>query len=1204
MIKLARESSTSICLPPPSFCLDGKPSTCVVVSPDGQTETQIEPMEEERCNVRHGYNVNINGLYENCARSGSFSQKQGCSFAPGSPIMCRFPQDNTWVLYGIVNTVKECGVESASVYTKFKTVSSWVNQYQSIDSGLSEPNEDEICDYVTSRSSAGLKLPDNEDAKGWQKEGICGVPDVQPKAPPVEFSGRIIGGEHAVKNSWPWQTYIVSCQQDGCMTCGGTLISPYWVLTAGHCVPTGYGAQGYALFGAHKISEKKEHIDSIDIREFVIHPSYERRILKHDIALARLVKPAPMGDLSEVRPICLPDSSICLPEAQKCVAVGWGVTSENSDQSSDILMQVSVPLIPRSKCVKLPKPYNLVSPYAICAGFDEGGQDACTGDSGGPLLCQTGEESPWIVYGVTSWGYGCGRAGKPGVYTRVNLYNKWITSVTGITPSINDDDYPKVSCDDEKRERAFLATTTTTTTSTTTTTTTMKPTTEPPTEKPLPENPQDLSICSNPAFAPRTSLFNQLPAHRRRRQASLGANFFFNNYLPPTSSEKKKRKKQKNKKSPSAAFSELFAPQVEKATIPEFVEDPNFKRIVGGQVALKNSWPWTVYIKISNQKKSDYCGGTLIGNQWVLTAAHCIPKFSVNVTSEDGRSITKSPKLTLPNLEKRFDIKKRSREELKGVFKMKVFLGVHDSTDEGLANAESRDVVDIITHPEFNRPQDYNNDVALLKLETPVHFSDNISPLCLPDEKVCMKEGVPCVTVGWGITDEKNVTSTADELQEVVVRVISNEKCLTYPDYTDKVTEQMVCAGYKDGGKDACSGDSGGPLMCKVRENGPWVFYGITSFGIGCARPNAPGVYARVPQFVDWIKEMTQLEPGITTDAFPELSKDKQCGGWIDENFKPFDEAKEKSEFFDGVDGREAQECDVLETAPAKITSENHPKPYLPDTDCRYCVKSSQDGGFVQLEITDLRLDQKRNCYPNDDYIIVEDLAGKPISNPICRIIRRSPIKAMAEEAICIRMMSNEKVQRAGFKALFSEVNEFQSACGGNANSVAAVNDRYPRRKLSAERTIESANFPERVPPGSECSWHIEAPNKNQVVQINFSFFKLAKNCKFHFVALYSSPDCNKDNLTPENQIAVLCGLKKRKSVWEHFSQGQGLCVVMVTDKTSVSAGFQATYQAIAKSAVPVRETQGSRSNELGFSNTERVQIPESIGKKYWVIGN
>jgi len=220
----------------------------------------------------------------------------------------------------------------------------------------------------------------------------------------------------------------------------------------------------------------------------------------------------------------------------------------------------------------------------------------------------------------------------------------------------------------------------------------------------------------------------------------------------------------------------------------------------------------------------------------------------------------------------------------------------------------------------------------------------------------------------------------------------------------------------------------------------------------------------------------------------------------------------------------------------------------------------------------------------------------------------------MAKDAICIRMMSNEKVQRAGFKALFSEVNEFQSACGGNANSVAAVNDRYPKRKISAERIIKSANFPgkdngqiggkKRVPPGSECSWHIEAPSPSQVVQINFSFFKLAKNCKFHFVALYSSPNCSKDNLTPENQVAVLCGLKKRKAKWEHFSTGQGLCIVMVTDKTSVSAGFEATYQAISKNSVPVKDSQGSRSNELELVKTERVNIPDSIGKNYWVIGN
>ena len=101
--------------------------------------------------------------------------------------------------------------------------------------------------------------------------------------------------------------------------------------------------------------------------------------------------------------------------------------------------------------------------------------------------------------------------------------------------------------------------------------------------------------------------------------------------------------------------------------------------------------------------------------------------------------------------------------------------------------------------------------------------------------------------------------------------------------------------------------------------------------------------------------------------------------------------------------------------------------------------------------------------------------------------------------------------------------------------------------------------------------------------------------------------------------MAVLCGLKKRKAKWEHFSTGQGLCIVMVTDKTSVSAGFEATYQvltrheekinrflkkAISKNSVPVKDSQGSRSNELELVKTERVNIPDSIGKNYWVIGN
>ena len=83
---------------------------------------------------------------------------------------------------------------------------------------------------------------------------------------------------------------------------------------------------------------------------------------------------------------------------KNCIAVGWGVTAESSSEASDTLMEVSVPLISRENCIKLPRPYNLVSPGAICAGYKDGGKDACTGDSGGPLLCQMQEGSPWVSH--------------------------------------------------------------------------------------------------------------------------------------------------------------------------------------------------------------------------------------------------------------------------------------------------------------------------------------------------------------------------------------------------------------------------------------------------------------------------------------------------------------------------------------------------------------------------------------------------------------------------------------------------------------------------------------------------------------------------------------------------------------------------------------------------------------------------------------
>ena len=114
--------------------------------------------------------------------------------------------------------------------------------------------------------------------------------------------------------------------------------------------------------------------------------------------------------------------------------------------------------------------------------------------------------------------------------------------------------------------------------------------------------------------------------------------------------------------------------------------------------------------------------------------------------------------------------------------------------------------------------------------------------------------------------------------------------------------------------------------------------------------------------------------------------------------------------------------------------------------------------------------------------------------------------------------MTNNKVERSGFSAQFKEIDEFQSACGGKAAVVADFNPNYPKR-VGAPAVISSAGYPGRVPPGSECSWHITSPTVENIIHIEFIAFKMAKNCKYHFVQLFNAPDCNPKNLNKNNEV-------------------------------------------------------------------------------------
>ncbi|PNJ27662.1 F11 isoform 6, partial [Pongo abelii] len=129
-------------------------------------------------------------------------------------------------------------------------------------------------------------------------------------------------------------------------------------------------------------------------------------------------------------------------------------------------------------------------------------------------------------------------------------------------------------------------------------------------------------------------------------------------------------------------------------------------------------------------------------------------------------------------------------------------------------------VQEIIIHDQYKMAES-GYDIALLKLETTVNYTDKIQ----------------------------------NTLQKAKIPLVTNEECQKrYRGH--KITHRMICAGYREGGKDACKGDSGGPLSCKHNE--VWHLVGITSWGEGCAQRERPGVYTNVVEYVDWILEKTQ----------------------------------------------------------------------------------------------------------------------------------------------------------------------------------------------------------------------------------------------------------------------------------------------------------------------------------------------------------
>merc|ERR1712083_873402 len=248
-----------------------------------------------------------------------------------------------------------------------------------------------------------------------------------------------------------------------------------------------------------------------------------------------------------------------------------------------------------------------------------------------------------------------------------------------------------------------------------------------------------------------------------------------------------------------------WQPRTENGTcatmMPQFMLDTD--RIVGGEAA-PSPVPWQVAVLSGSFQ---YCGATILDATTVLCAAHC------DVSTSD-----------------------------------KIRAGSVNRKNGG----QVRNIAQVFNNNQYN-PSTFDNDFAILKLDSPLELNDDVKPACLPTSTEYLDVSSTeerCFTSGWGTLSSGG--SSTNTCQFVRVPAITNAACNS--DYgAGSITDSMICAGYPGvGGKDACQGDSGGPFVCN--DNGKAVVAGVVSWGNGCALADYPGVYARTTYVLDWIK--------------------------------------------------------------------------------------------------------------------------------------------------------------------------------------------------------------------------------------------------------------------------------------------------------------------------------------------------------------
>jgi len=252
-------------------------------------------------------------------------------------------------------------------------------------------------------------------------------------------------------------------------------------------------------------------------------------------------------------------------------------------------------------------------------------------------------------------------------------------------------------------------------------------------------------------------------------------------------------------------------------------------KIIGGQETAPHGWPWQVLIFVNMKQQNDswasarninstkrvkrmfHCGGSIISNEYILTAAHCIFVAGQRIPDET----------------------------------FSFFVGRHNKEKETESGSQALLAEKIIIHEGY-KPPNHADDIALIKVKPPIVWSQTVRRVCLPKDDP--PDGQICSVTGWGQTASGDY---AEYLQQAYMPIIKQSVCVAKFKSATKITPKQICAG-KGNGIDSCVRDSGGPLVC--RKGSVWNLNGIVSFGTTkCATKGLPGIYTRVTKYMNWI---------------------------------------------------------------------------------------------------------------------------------------------------------------------------------------------------------------------------------------------------------------------------------------------------------------------------------------------------------------